>query len=196
MPISATGTSDAGRIRLKASSRRGLTLIELLVTMAMVALLTTLAVPSFVSMLANSRLKAATRAVLSQTRYARDLAVRKQTFARLVIDDVAGTSDVVVLVPADNDGQATWESVTDNLGRLRELPEGVAFDRLISSDLDGEPQVTFSPDGRGQEFYVSLTDGEDRQLAVRVDGVTGLAEIMAADEASEREYLGEPENGA
>jgi Tfp pilus assembly protein FimT len=168
-----------------------------MVTLALIALLTTLAVPSFVSLLSNSRLKAATRAVLSQVRYARDLAVRKQTYVRLVIDDVAGTSDVVALVPAgDDQQQSTWESVTEDLGRLRELPEGVAFDRLISSDPDGQPQVTFSPDGRGQEFYVSLADSDDRRLAVRVDGVTGLAEILAADDAAEREYLGEGGGGA
>jgi len=194
MPTSATGTSDGARNR--TSRRRGLTLIELMVTLALIALLTTLAVPSFVSMLANSKLKAATRAVLSQTRYARDLAVRKQTYARLVIDDVAGTSDVMVLTPAEEGEQATWETVTEDLGRERALPDGVAFDRLISSDPDGEPQVTFAPDGRGEEFYVSLTGGDDRRLAVRVDGVTGLAEILAADEAEQREYLGGPEGGA
>lgn len=195
MPISATGTS--GGVRTRPNSRvRGLTLIELLVTLALIALLTTMAVPSFVSMLANSRLKAATRGLLSQTRYARDLAVRKQTYARLVVDDIAGTSDVLVLVPAEDGGQANWETVEDDLGRARTLPEGVAFDRLISSDADGEPQVTFQPDGRGQEFYVSLTDGDDRKLAVRVDGVTGLAEILDAEEAASREEQGTPENGA
>ena len=172
-------------------------MIELMVTLALMVLLTTLAVPSFVSLLSNSRLKAATRALLSQVRYARDLAVRKQTYVRVVVDDVAGTSDVVALVPSEDDAQqADWESVTDDLGRLRTLPDGVAFDRLISSDPEGQPQVTFSPDGRGQEFYVSLNDADDRRLAVRVDGVTGLAEILAADEASERDYLGEAEGGA
>lgn len=189
MPTSATGIWAVARVRSR-SRRAGLTLLELMVTMALIAVMSTMVAPSLNSLLASSRLKAATRAVLVQTRYARDIAVRKQTYARLVIDDVARTSEVLVLIPAEAGGQGHWESATETIGRLRPLPDSVEFDRLITSDRDGEPQVTFSPDGRGQEFYVALVDKDQRKLALRVDGVTGITEILSAEAAAERELQG------
>lgn len=151
-----------------------------------------LVVPSFVSMLATSELRAGARDLRSQLLFARDLAVRQATHTRLVIDEIEGTSRVMVLAPtevAEDDHDREWQEVVDQLGAERWLPEGISFARVIATDDSAEPQVTFSPDGRGQEFYVALSGPGDRRLAIHVDAVTGQPKVLDPDEAEEMERL-------
>ncbi|MAV74147.1 MAG: hypothetical protein CBB81_06685 [Cellvibrionales bacterium TMED21] len=57
---------------LRRGRCRGMTLIELLVAVAVIAILSSLAVPSFVSMIENRRLKLVADTVISDMRAALD----------------------------------------------------------------------------------------------------------------------------
>ncbi len=173
---------------------RGLTLIELLVVMVVMVVITGVVVPSFVGILAHSRLNAAARGVLAQCRYARSEAVRRRTYTRVTVDSVAQLHGVVVLCEDQDTGEQEWRPLTDNLGAPRSLPEGVEFGRLIARDESGEVLVTYYPDGRGEDGYLTLADRHERKLALRLTGITGRAEVVdpLSDEAADRLAAGEP----
>lgn len=147
-----------------------------------------LAAPTFFSLLAHSRLRGAARTVLAQCQVARDLAIRRNTHTRVTFDTVEGTTEVLELVPEAEGGGRAWQLSRDPLAAPRRLPEGCVFDRMITAEESGEPQVTFSCDGRGEELFVSIRDGGDRRLAIHVSGTSGAAEILspADGEAFER----------
>jgi type II secretory pathway pseudopilin PulG len=176
--------------------------------MALIAVMAGLVVPSMTGFGDSARLQGAARALLSQCRYARDLAVRRNSYARVMLDTEAETHHVAVLLqpdaraipPAAGDSppveesavpltaagdQAEWSDETGNLGSERQLPEGIAFDRLITRDPSGEPVVTFGPDGQGEELFVVLKDGKGRRLAVHVQGTTGMTAVLSPDDDSE-----------
>lgn len=153
-----------------------------MVVLGVMALASAIVLPSFAGALAESRLRAGARGLLAQCRYARDLAVRRGTYARVEIDPVNGSHAVSVLDTDPQTGERKWVSDTHPLGQPHRLPERVSFDRLIAASETGDEAVTFSPDGRGEDWLVSIRDERDRRLAVRVAAVTGTAEVLSPDD--------------
>ena len=193
MPTSTVGNWDAGR-RLHGK-RRGLTLIELLAVMAIIVVTVGLVVPSFISVLAGRRLRSGARDLLAQCRYARDLAVRKRSYARVTLDQANKVHGVSLLVTDATTKQKDWQLVSDSLGGPHALPTGVTIDRVISSDPSGEAVVSFFPDGRGQDFYVALKDADNRRLGVHVAGTTGTCEVLSPEDFDRLSQLAAQGNG-
>ncbi|QSP96124.1 GspH/FimT family pseudopilin [Marinobacter salinisoli] len=75
----------------------GFTLVELMITMAIVAIVASITVPSFSSMVANSRLASASNDIVGLLNYARNEAVK--------------TGRIVVVSPADGSDWANGVSV-------------------------------------------------------------------------------------
>ncbi len=161
--------------------------------MAVIVLVAGVAMPSFTGLIANSRLRAGVRGLLSHCRLARDLAITRGTYTRVVIDEVTGQYSLLVYVkpdtktkdPSVDSTRSGWQPTTDSLAGPRVLPEGISFHRVISSDTGGEPQVTFSPDGRAQDFLLSLRDPSSRRLGLKVVGTTGLSSIISPEDRDE-----------
>lgn len=187
----------------------GFTMIELLVVMALMVILAAAAAPSFWNLAATSRLRGAARGLASQCRYARDVAVNRGTYVRVALDVDNGASAVLVLEEredqrldstayggrlerdlAPRDWEATeWVASGTNLGRPKRLPDGVFFERMLSKQPDGEPAVTFSPDGRAEDWFIVIADNRDQQLAVHVRGVTGRIQVLSPEDRETFESL-------
>ena len=94
--------AQEGRLVLIAASRRGFTLVELLVTMSLAAVLLMLGAPALGTYLQNSKLAAATSTLTSAIQNARAEAIRRNARAQFVLTDtpVSTPNLGVAAVPA------------------------------------------------------------------------------------------------
>jgi type IV fimbrial biogenesis protein FimT len=125
-------------------SQRGVTLIELLVTIAVLAIIATIAVPGFQSMMANNRLASNYNEVLISFYYARSEAVKRH---RLVTADI------------DRDVSGVWavEVSYQEEGQSKVVLSRRARDGRVAVS---ENAVSFNSLGRRADCH--LTDGECR----------------------------------
>ncbi|MBI2300890.1 MAG: prepilin-type N-terminal cleavage/methylation domain-containing protein [Armatimonadetes bacterium] len=191
-PTFRSGTSRAARPR----SAGGLTLVELLVVLALIAMVSAALVPSFAGVLSDTRLRAGARSILAQCRYARDLAVQRATYARVVFDSGSQIHAVTWLQPEEGEqagapaggqaarasGERKWLPASNPIGRPIGLPEGVEFDRLATKSESGEPAVTFAPDGSAEDWFVALRNDRGTRLAVKVTATTGAVEVLSPED--------------
>jgi type IV fimbrial biogenesis protein FimT len=167
-------------------TQAGLTLIELMITVAIVAILIGISVPSFASLGTNQRMSAATHTVMASFNDARMRAL-------------ASNSQVVLCPSTDGTtctGGLSWEKgwiIYDDANRNRkldptetvsarfELPEG-----LTASTTIGRPQLMFKPDGGAWGNPLTLTicdtsgsDAEGRAVVVSNAGRARTAPAAA-----------------
>jgi len=122
------------------NGQRGVTLIELMVTIAIGGILLTAGAPKLADYIANSRLRAAGEAVLSQTLYAQQEAIKRNGVVRLL---VSGSSL-----------QVSDQSTTPATPlRTQQLPDGIAADAVVTLNFGsfGRP-ATF-----GNSYVVGLS---------------------------------------
>lgn len=133
---SRTTPAGAGTRRLSARPRRrGITLIELLVVLSIIAIVAGFAIPSFLGLIASTRVSWTVNAFVSDTRYARGEAMRRGKTVTLCrsADPAAhppkcstGTGLAVGgwkegwFVFWDEDGDGTFDSGTDTVVRVQE----------------------------------------------------------------------------
>ena len=127
-------------------SYRGVTLLETLFCLALVAILMFYAIPDFSAWIANSRLRTAAESIQDGLRFARGEAVRQNTPVRFQL--TSATSDWVVCVPAtplatDCNGGTVLESHSGIEGVA-----GIAVGGWTTNGNPyGAPSVTGTPNG-------------------------------------------------
>lgn len=192
-----SGTWTAPRSNRQRPRRSGLTLIELLVVLALIVVMTGAILPSLGNYGAASRLRAGARGVVSQMRYAREIAVRHNTHARFEIDADTGLSRVSELTTVEPESEPQWHADTHAGGLPRALPDGVRFARSAARGSKPAQSVMFSPDGRGEDWFVVIADRRDEQLIVRVEPTLGTARVLSASDGQDyQELLRAAESGS
>ena len=143
-------------------SAAGVTLLELLIVLMIMAFVTAVVVPTLGGGVSTADLKSATREVASGLRYARDQAIAKRTESLLVIDLEARTFSL----PPD--------------AHLHKLPEKLDLKLFTAQrDLVSEKvgAIRFFPDGGSNGGRITLAAGE-RKFDVDVDWLTGRVAIL------------------
>jgi len=140
----------------------GTTLIELLMTMLVLAVLGTLAAPAFGSLLERGRVRAADQAFVAALHLARETAARSG--ARTLVcpsadgthcsDDGRWEAGWVVAIDRDRDGQPDTAPMLRGDRDTNGSPQGATRLRLQSSS--GRPRVVFQPDGSAGGSNVTL----------------------------------------
>ncbi|WP_416399325.1 GspH/FimT family pseudopilin [Allohahella sp. A8] len=131
------------------SRQQGFTLLELMIVLAISAILLTVGVPSFQTMIKNNRLTTATNAFVSQLNYARSEAIRFNWAVNLERKGSASqvwSNGWTIYRDASNksDGDTTFAAATDQLLRDRDPFDG---DVQIKSDSSAASRIPFRPNG-------------------------------------------------
>jgi type IV fimbrial biogenesis protein FimT len=160
---------------------RGFTLVELMVTVSVVALLTAIAVPTLRSVVENGRIRSATQSLQNGLALARTEAVRLNTQVQFVLSSsgwsIQRLSDGVELQSASGRDGSAGVSIT---------PTPADADRITFNTL-GRP--TINPDGSAQLSRLDIESENPsgssnyRPLAIQLvsGGVARLCEPNAAE---------------
>jgi general secretion pathway protein H len=142
-------------------SSRGVTLLELLIVLMLMALISAVMIPTFGSGVSNTELKVAARQLAAGLRLARSQAISQRAESSLELD-VAARRFRVLPDPA-----------------LHQLPERIELKLFTAQrDLVNEQMgsIRFFPDGGSDGGRITVGSGE-RKFDVDVDWLTGRVAI-------------------
>ena len=145
---------------MRTPTQRGLTLIEVLATLAITGILAGLAAPSFLSTIARTRLEGVVNGLSIDLQYARSEAIRRRTSASLTVAAGGDSYTVSYLVPSTN-AAVTLRTATLPADVTLAATAPVVFDPLrgmaasqtltgTSSRLSAQLQVQTNANGRVQ----------------------------------------------
>jgi general secretion pathway protein H len=142
--------------------RNGFTMMELLIVLAIMAIVATVSIPLMGGGVSNSALKGAARELASGLRFARSEAVSKrhETFVAI---DLAGRRFKVADDPVEH-----------SLPKEAELKLFTAQSDLVS---DTTGAIRFFPDGGSNGGRITIASGE-RKYDIDVDWLTGRVSIL------------------
>ncbi len=155
-------TSSVGR----ASKRRGVTLIELLLVVAIVGLLAGITFPSVSAGLESIRLSSASNSLVSFLNGALNRAERREEVME------------VVVAPKEN---ALWMySAAPGFQRKLQLPEGVVIETVLPEQegpRDAARSFLLMPGGVPPRIGVQIRNRRGSRRIVRVDPITGVPQV-------------------
>ena len=146
---------------------RGFSLIELLIVIALGAVVAAIAVPQFQRYSANADLKTAAREVMGDFFNARQMAVENTTNIYRITFDVGGNSYVL----SRSIPPAAWEDVWQNPKSLASFGRGVS---LYSVNFSGGAAVNFQKRGTVSAGNLTLKNilGSVAVITVNITGRT------------------------
>src|SRR5437870_1284568 len=144
------------------TGERGVTLLELLVVLMLMALIAGIAIPTFGGGVSSTDLKSAAREVAAGLRFARDQAIAQRAESLLELNLQGRT----FRVPPD--------PRTHRLPERLELKLYTAQRDLVDEKIGA---IRFFPDGGSNGGRVTLASGE-RKYDVDVDWLTGRVSIL------------------
>ncbi|MCP5271655.1 MAG: GspH/FimT family pseudopilin [Burkholderiaceae bacterium] len=145
-----------------ARSARGLTLVELMVALAIAAMLAVAAAPSFTEYMANSRLRENGNSLYAQTLYAQSEAIKRNTVVRVAVAD----GSIIVSDRTDPDDPQTIKTTP--------LTNGIAAE-AFTLDFGGEGRPVGFATAEVDFSHPSLTCSSTiRCPGLRVDAGGGV----------------------
>lgn len=156
------------------SAHQGLTLIELLVVMAMVAITTTMAVPSFQNFIQNNRLVTVANELVSSLTLARSMAI-SQRAPSIVCRSANATAQAPAcggdgrwedgwIVFSDLNGDNAFNAANEPLWQQRGAAPALVE---IGAGANLDPMVRFAPIGTAPGFNGTFAVCDDRKGEAR-----------------------------
>ena len=180
----------------KRSHHHGFTLVELMVSMGMVAILLAFAVPSVSSMIKNNRLSTQLNAVMNDIHFARSEAIKRGT--RIVLCRSANPNlttpscggsnqnwSTGYLIFTGEDGNNTYQAGTDTLlGLGQPAQEGITL--LTTATWNNNLEINTSGTlNEGGTAIMALCDSRNeaygRQITIPLTGIPKLLSTNISD---------------
>lgn len=180
---SALRQGGGGRRHCKSA----FTLLEILLVVLVIGILAGAFLPPAIESIEGVRLRAATRDVISLTRYARARAVLDQRPVALLYDRDGGVVELLQLPPQDLPFSLLMDAPparlldAPGLGgegirslRRRQLSAFVTVQEVRGAELEGDTWfVVFQPSGMTDPHTVVLRDNRGDLMRIVVNGMTG-----------------------
>lgn len=165
----------------------GFTLIELMMVVAILAIVVSIGVPSFNTMIKNNRLTAASNDVAGSLHFARSEAVRRGRPVQVEALDNNIANGLRVWF--DDDGDGTYDDGEELRVVRLSAAQGVVISGEIDSAATTDIDMSYSPrgtiNGAGNEMKVKLCDDRSgshgKQLKLLGSGVLRLSSGVACN---------------
>ena len=150
-------------------NKKGVTLLELIVVMVIIAIMAALAVPNIAAWLPNYRLRTATRDIVSTMRTAQIKAVSTNLEHRVQFDTEGGSYIVQ---------RMTTAGTLEPDGVSQTIPSGIRFDK-DKIDLDGpnHNEAIFNPNSTSTSGSVTLRNKRDTEKRIVLFPATGRIRV-------------------
>lgn len=170
MPISPIGINK----------ETGFTMVELLVVLAMMAIISGMMILSLGPALRDARLRTGCRTIMAALKYARSHAVTERTDTRVIFAN-DGKGVHVEEITADDRGEDAIRPVTAPAGRFRRLPNNITV-LVVRKPGGDENWIRFTELGQTENALIRIGDDYGRTRTVAVDAVTGRCEVLQAED--------------
>ena len=160
-----------GSLRGCATSRSGVTLIEMMIVVALIALISGITYPAFTSGIDTLRLNQAAAGVVSFFNDGLNRAERR------------GQAVAITVIQAQN--LLVMQSVEPGFEKKYELPQGVTIVRILPDlgmDDDGTRQFLLYPGGAVPQAGIEIANSRHALRMVRVDPITGVPVVERPEE--------------
>lgn len=178
--------------RKDPARNRGFTLIEIILVVLIIALVTALAIPSFVNAIKGQRLDSAAVDLSVACQEARFEALFGSRTAWYVVDFERQEVRVVQLPPADSNAVFLIEDIAEETNHLDsaeaeikstfKMPSGVTLQSVQLQDgteqVSGYIGLPFYNNGVCEPFRVFLQNEVEEVRAIEVDMFTGKAKVI------------------
>lgn len=180
MLISRTGIRS-----LAGLNDNGFTLIELMVVLAILAIMSSVVTVSMAPALKDARMRSGCRMVASSLNYARNYAAAHNTSTRIVFD---GERNVEIQVYRDVDtDEDEWTVLRTTAGKKYTLPEGVQVTEILKADnKTDENWIEFTGTGLADPARVEISNSDELRKYITIDQITGRSSIRSEQE--QRDY--------
>jgi prepilin-type N-terminal cleavage/methylation domain-containing protein len=191
--------------------KRGFTLLELMVVVAMIAIVATIAFPRLDPFLPKRRLKSAARLLSGTITMAYGESIAENKIYRLYMDpstDMYWITEVTRLAEEEESSGVVGLTIGTSfelLGRIddsenieetapsepmfapKELPQGIHFSSVEvrtnrTSFSEDAKYIEFTPLGTASPAVINLINDEDEMFSVVYDGVTGMPTLVPQGE--------------
>ena len=163
--------------------KRGFTLVELIVVVAIVSVLAGMIAPRVYNLSGSARLRGSSRRFLATVRYARDYAATRRCKCRLTIDTKEQAYTLTRQEDAEHDPNK-FVPLEASLAKPQQLPDGLRFGSLRIEPSPSRPQddahadyIDFDPTGRADAAVIEITDGQG-VYSILVMSYTGNAKLI------------------
>ena len=151
----------------RSKTQAGVTLLELIVVVALIALLIGIAFPSISSGIDTLRLNSAAQNVVTFINGGLNRAERRQTLVEVTVSKA--------------DGTVSMRSSEPGFERKLQMPEGISISGILPELPGHDEEVSRSfylyPGGTVPAFGVELVNAKHSSRVVKVDPITGTPQI-------------------
>lgn len=133
------------------TGQRGFTLVEVMIVVAIIGILSAIAIPNISSWLPNIRLKAAARDLYSDLMQAKGEAVRRNVNCAITFNQQVAGTPFAYIVYVDADRDCEFDAAEIIIARMQQWPQNVALDTSegggdglsFTDNDDGNPTIVF-----------------------------------------------------
>ena len=179
-----TTARETRPVRAGLQDRRGavagFTLLELIVVLALIAVITASIVPVYVRAMNGIRMRSAQNGLIGTLRFIQELSVRESREYRLYVDAKKGTYWVKRLEKVEK-GEKKFEPVAEAWGAETELPAQFVITSVKARKERGEKAlfIACQPNGASDQATISIRDdhARGRNIKIIVLGPMGKIEV-------------------